>query len=66
MPNLDGTGPNGQGCQTGKKQGNCTNSNNSDSQNVFGQFRRWCRRHRWGRRRNGNGQGKGFGNGQKQ
>lgn len=28
MPNLNGTGPQGNGAMTGRKNGNCTNNNN--------------------------------------
>lgn len=33
MPNLDGTGPQGQGSMTGRRRGRCRDSENSNQQN---------------------------------
>ena len=46
MPNLDGTGPQGQGPQTGRKQGNCSNPQQAQTRpgRGSGQGRGWCGR----------------------
>jgi len=69
MPNKDGTGPLGQGTQTGNGLGNCNNnSSENNNKTFFGRFLKWCRGNGngRGRKRNGNGQGKGFGKGNQQ
>jgi len=61
MPNLNGTGPTGQGSQTGRGLGNCNPANNSNEQQnkqrpLGGFFRRGS-----GRRFGGGFGGRGFG-----
>ncbi len=53
MPNLDGTGPNGNGQKTGRAQGNCTKNT---EQSFYGRGRGG----RFGQRQGGGG--RGFGN----
>jgi len=61
MPNLDGTGPQGQGSKTGRGLGNCDTPNTPNTANPqrrflgrFAGFGRGLGRG-WGRRRNPNG-----------
>lgn len=44
MPNLDQTGPNGQGAMTGRGQGSCANQGQSFFGNNFGRNRGCCQR----------------------
>ena len=52
MPNLDGTGPRGQGPRTGQKQGNCKDNNSTQLQNRPSRGLR-----------DGSGRGRGLGRG---
>jgi hypothetical protein len=36
MPKMDGTGPNGQGSNSGRKLGNCSTSTDKEKQNKLG------------------------------
>ncbi len=64
MPNLDGTGPNGQGLRTGRKQSTCVNSSNQLRNTPLGGLGKGLRNSSvqnrgLGRRlRNGSGQGR--------
>ena len=59
MPGLDGTGPEGQGSQTGRGMGRCGNNTPADTNNQnIGWFGRMM-----GRRGAGRGTGRGMGRG---
>lgn len=72
MPRFDGTGPMGQGAQTGKRQGRCNNTDTNDSSTVTEQGVRRGFRMRFQsneqdfRGRGYQGQGRGMGNGMRQ
>ena len=54
MPNLDGTGPNSKGPQTGQKQGRC--KNNQDNDNPLSPKNNMCPKRK--RMRDSSGAGK--------
>ena len=72
MPNLDGTGPQGQGAMTGRRRGRCrdtetkqiekTENQNIESNNVVYGLGRGGRPHGGGGFGNGHGARRGFGN----
>ncbi len=61
MPNLDGTGPQGQGSLTGRKRGRCGDNENSNQQNQSAENKEII----YGIGRGGRPRGGGFGQGQK-
>lgn len=74
MPGLDKTGPLGEGSQTGRNQGNCSDNNTANSDRPLGLGRRMGRGFRNRRNpelesgsglRGGKGRGRGLGRSQR-